>query len=174
MKVSVLIFLLSLSCATSSGHVTQTGNSINHFHVVFGQGGNEGSKGQRGASVDLSGTYSGTVNTPDLNLSGPGTFTITGNSFTLDVGGAQQTGTITARQVHGQIYATLRFGTTLPAQIITVRVTRRGTGELWLKSVFGESHSFSFSSFAGPLPPDPPSHKPCSPKLHRHCGKKKR
>ncbi|MFN2597368.1 MAG: hypothetical protein ABR563_09310 [Pyrinomonadaceae bacterium] len=105
--------------------------------------------GTAGTDADLSGTYTGTVNAPDMNLSGPATLTITGNNFTLDAGGNQQTGTMTAKSWPGQIAASLRFGTQLPAQIVSVRAKRMGASGLSLTSVKGETHSFSFTTSGG-------------------------
>jgi hypothetical protein len=108
-----------------------------------------GGYGTPGTDVDLSGTYTGTVNAPDMSMSGAATLTITGNSFTLDAGGSQQAGTLTAHQWPGQIAVSMRFGTTLPATIVSVRAKRMGTSGLSLMSVPGESHSFSFTTGGG-------------------------
>jgi hypothetical protein len=105
--------------------------------------------GTAGSDVDLSGTYTGTVSAPDMNLNGPATLTITGNTFTLDAGGSPQTGTLTARQWPGQIAASMRFGTTLPATIVSVRAKKMGASGLSLTSVKGETHSFSFTTGGG-------------------------
>jgi hypothetical protein len=105
--------------------------------------------GTAGSDVDLSGTYTGTVSAPDMNLNGPATLTITGNTFTLDAGGSPQSGTLTARQWPGQIAASMRFGTTLPATIVSVRAKKMGASGLSLTSVKGETHSFSFTTGGG-------------------------
>jgi hypothetical protein len=107
------------------------------------------SMGTPGTDVDLSGTYAGTVNAPDMSMSGPATLTITGSSFTLDAGGSQQAGTLTAHQWPGQIAVSMRFGTTLPATIVSLRAKKMGASGLSLMSVKGESHSFSFTTGGG-------------------------
>jgi hypothetical protein len=105
--------------------------------------------GTPGSDADLSGTYTGTINAADMNMSGPATLTITGNSFTLDAGGNTQSGTLTARQWPGQMAASMRFGTTLPATIVSLRARRMGASGLSLMSVPGESHQFSFTTGGG-------------------------
>ncbi|MDT7541644.1 MAG: hypothetical protein QOE33_1548 [Acidobacteriota bacterium] len=105
--------------------------------------------GTAGSDVDLSGTYTGTVSAPDMNMNGPATLTITGNTFTLDAGGSPQSGTLTAHQWPGQIAVSMRFGTTLPATIVSLRAKKMGASGLSLMSIKGEPHSFSFTTGGG-------------------------
>ncbi|MCA1614145.1 MAG: hypothetical protein LC800_08360 [Acidobacteria bacterium] len=104
-------------------------------------------EGTPGTEHDMSGTFTGTVNAPDWNLSGPATITFTTNTFTIDAGGNTQSGTYTAREWPGQIAVSMRFGTELPANIVSVSAKHRGES-LTLTSVRGESKKFSFTTAA--------------------------
>ena len=96
--------------------------------------------------ADLSGTYNGTVNYPDGNLSGDATLTITGNQFSLESGGSTLSGRVTAVKTCNYIGATLSIGEATPTQMATViSVRAQKTGDrLSLTSVPGERRSFSF------------------------------
>lgn len=125
-----------------------------------------------GSAHDMSGTFTGTINAPDMNLSGPATLTFTANTFTIDAGGNTQSGTYTAQEWPGQVAMSMRFGTELPANIISVRVKHRGDS-LTITSVPGESKKFSFTTAAsrrrrGRRPPaaemaPPPTPEPTPP-----------
>ena len=100
--------------------------------------------GRPGQPANLDGTYTGTVNYPDGGLTGDGTLTITGNTFTLN----GQSGTLTAYEWPGYIAVSMRFGTDTPAKIVSVRAKRSGSW-LTLTSVAGEAHQFSFRGTSG-------------------------
>lgn len=106
------------------------------------------SMGTPGGDHDMSGTFTGTINAPDMSMSGPATITFTTNTFTIDAGGATQSGTYTAREWPGQIAVSMRFGTELPANIVSVSAKHRGES-LTLTSVRGESKKFSFTTARG-------------------------
>lgn len=97
-------------------------------------------------AADLSGSYSGTVNYPDGNLTGAATLTINGNQFTLESGGSTLSGRITAIKTCNYIGATIMIGESTPTQMATViSVRAQKTGDrLTLTSVPGERRSFSF------------------------------
>lgn len=105
-------------------------------------------EGTPGAEHDMSGTFTGTINAPDMNMTGPATITFTTNTFTIDAGGSTQSGTYTAREWPGQIAVSMRFGTELPANIVSVSAKHRGQS-LTLTSVRGESKKFSFTTGGG-------------------------
>jgi hypothetical protein len=105
-----------------------------------------------GKNADLSGTYMGTVNYPDGNLSGAATLTINGSSFTLAIdGGETVTGRISAVTTRGYTGATLRFGErtesdkvkTEPIPQVSVRAKKMGD-KLSLMSVPEDTRKFSF------------------------------
>ena len=100
--------------------------------------------GRVGEAATLDGTYTGTVNAPDFGLTGDGTLTITGNTFTLN----GQSGTLTTQQWPGYTAVSLRFGTDTPAKIVSTRARHNGSW-LTLTSVPGELHSFSFRGTSG-------------------------
>jgi len=100
--------------------------------------------GKPGQPANLDGTYTGTVNAPDFGLTGDGTLTITGSTFTLN----GQSGTLTAYQWPGYIAVSMRFGTDTPAKIVSLRAKRSGSW-LMLNSVPGEMHQFSFRGTSG-------------------------
>ena len=100
--------------------------------------------GSAGAEHDMSGTYTGAIEAPALNLSGPATVTFTNNTVSITTeGGGSASGTYTAREWPGQIAVSMRFGTGYPADIYSVRARHRGQW-LWLTSVPGESKQFRF------------------------------
>ncbi len=101
-----------------------------------------------GTDADLSGTYSGTINYPDGGMTGDATLTITGRDFTLMSGGQSATGTVTAVTTRGYTGASMRFGTDVPAKIVSVRARKTGD-RLTLTNVKGETHEFSFNSGRG-------------------------
>lgn len=106
------------------------------------QGGN--TAGSAGAEHDMSGTFTGTIDAPALNLSGPATVTFTTNTVSITTeGGGTASGTYFAREWPGEIAVSMRFGTTYPADIYSVRARHRGES-LWLNSVPGETKQFSF------------------------------
>jgi hypothetical protein len=106
------------------------------------------SLGRVGEAASLDGTYTGTINYPDGGMTGDATLTITGNNFTLESGGNTQTGTLTTQSWPGQIAVSMRFGTELPAKILSLRGKKTGNG-LMLMNTSGESHQFSFHSGGG-------------------------
>lgn len=108
------------------------------------QGGAGSTLGRVGDAMSLDGTYAGTINYPDGGMSGDATLTITGNTFTL----GDQSGTLTTQTWPGYTAVSMRFGTELPAKIISLRAKKTGSG-LTLTSVSGESHQFSFHSGGG-------------------------
>lgn len=112
------------------------------------QSGGGMSMGTPGGDHDMSGTFTGTVNAPDMSMTGPATITFTTNTFTIDAGGNTQSGTYTAREWPGQIAVSMRFGTETPANIVSVRAKHRGES-LSLMSVPGESKKFSFTTGGG-------------------------
>jgi hypothetical protein len=143
------------------------------------QGEAPSSLGRVGEAASLDGTYTGTINYPDGGMTGDATLTITGNNFTLESGGNTQTGTLTTQSWPGQIAVSMRFGTELPAKIISLRGKKTGNG-LMLMNTSGESHQFSFHSGGGggamgggrrrrgrrrhsAAPPAPPAEQPATP-----------
>ena len=112
------------------------------------QSGGGTSMGTPGGDHDMSGVFTGTINAPDMSMSGPATITFTTNTFTIDAGGTTQSGTYTAREWPGQIAVSMRFGTELPANIVSVSAKHRGES-LTLMSVRGESKKFSFTTGGG-------------------------
>src|SRR3712207_4135492 len=70
---------------------TQAQNS-NSSETATAQGGN--TSGSAGAEHDMSGTYTGTIDAPALNLSGPATITFTNNTVSITTeGGGSASGT---------------------------------------------------------------------------------
>lgn len=112
------------------------------------QSGGGMSMGTPGSDHDMSGTFTGTINAPDMSMTGPATITFTTNTFTIDAGGNTQSGTYTAREWPGQVAVSMRFGTELPANIVSVSAKHRGES-LTLSSVRGESKKFSFTTGGG-------------------------
>ena len=104
--------------------------------------------GSAGEQHDMSGTFTGTINAPGLNLNGPATVTFTTNTVTIEAGGTTASGTYSAREWPGQIAVSMRFGTTYPADIYSVRARHRGQS-LTLRSVPGETKEFWFTTGRG-------------------------
>jgi hypothetical protein len=101
--------------------------------------------------TDLSGTYTGTVNYPDGGATGAATLTITGNQLTLEAGGTNLTGKISAETTCHYTGATIAFAGTPPATSTSVSVRAKKVGKgLTLTSVAGETHKFSFVSGRAP------------------------
>jgi hypothetical protein len=98
--------------------------------------------------TDLSGTYTGTVNYPDGGATGAATLTITGNQLTLEAGGTNLSGKISAETTCHYTGATIAFAGT-PSTSVSVRAKKVGKG-LTLTSVAGETHKFSFVSGRAP------------------------
>jgi hypothetical protein len=105
-----------------------------------------------GASEDLSGTYTGTVNYPDGSLSGPATLMITGNDFTLTPdGGTAISGHVSAVKTRGYTGVAMQLGAYSPSGTgqgtppvsVSLRMKKKGNG-LWLTSVPEAAHQFSF------------------------------
>jgi len=105
--------------------------------------------------MDLSGTYSGTVNYPDANLSGNATLTITGNNFTLTAGSTTQSGRVTAVTTCGYTGVTMMFGDLTPptpspnppAALPAVSLRAKKMGDrVTLMTVPGEKRAFSFGT----------------------------
>jgi hypothetical protein len=112
--------------------------------------GNENTSG--GMTDDLSGTYTGTVNMPDHNMSGAATLTVTSNSYTLTGEGMSHSGAFIANTTRGYTAVTMELGPTDAGQtptFISLRARRLGGGGLSLMSVPGERRSFSFSTAGG-------------------------
>ncbi|MFL6210349.1 MAG: hypothetical protein ACJ74W_15945 [Pyrinomonadaceae bacterium] len=147
--------------------------------MPMAQGGAMSSLGRVGDPASLDGTYTGTINYPDGSMTGDATLTITGNNFTLESGGNTQTGTLTTQSFPGQTAVSMRFGTELPAKILSLRAKKTGNG-LMLMNTSGESHQFSFHSGGGggamgggrrrrgsrrrsAAPPAPPAEQPATP-----------
>lgn len=108
-----------------------------------------------GKPEDFTGqSYSGTVNYPGGNLSGPAKLEfMADNQFSLTPeGGQAMTGRYSAVTTRGYTGMTMMFGTasgpTTPATIISVRVKKVGNG-LQITNVPEESKQFSFSSSGG-------------------------
>jgi hypothetical protein len=108
--------------------------------------------------TDLSGTYTGRVGYTDVVMAGDATLTITGNEFTLTNGQMTATGRIVAVTTCNYTAVTMRFGKdetvaagqTPPPPPPTVSLrARRTSGGLFLDTVPGESHMFSFHSTGG-------------------------
>jgi hypothetical protein len=105
--------------------------------------------GSPGAEHDMSGTFTGTIDAPALNLSGPATITFTTNTVSISTeGGGSASGTYFAREWPGEIAVSIRFGTTLPADIYSLRARHRGES-LTLRNVRGESKQFWFTTGGG-------------------------
>jgi hypothetical protein len=112
--------------------------------------------------ADLSGTYTGKVNYPDASLTGDGTLTITGTSFTLTAGSSTQSGRVTAVTTCGYTGATMMFGDLTPPTpspnpppalpAVSLRAKKVGS-HVTLMTVPGEKRSFSFSSVAAAKAP---------------------
>ena len=96
--------------------------------------------------TDLSGTYTGTINYTEGNMSGDATLTITGNDFTLTSGSATQEGRVVAVTTCNYTAVTMRLGKEAGAlPTLSLRAKRMGSG-LSLMSVPGEPKQFSFTS----------------------------
>ena len=108
--------------------------------------------------TDLSGTYTGTANYTEGNLSGDATLTITGNDFTLTSGSTTLEGRVVAVTTCNYTAVTMMFGkpqTTAstgaqppPLPAVSLRARKVGSG-LRLESVGGETRQFSFGSSGG-------------------------
>ena len=113
--------------------------------------------------IDLSGSFTGSVDYPEGGLSGPATLTLTTNpgggyAFTItpDGGGTPVSGRATAVNTRGYIAVTMMFGDTTPPPAgqappplpaVSLRARRAG-GRVTLMSVPGEKRKFSFSAVA--------------------------
>lgn len=103
-----------------------------------------------GEATDLSGTYTGRVRmTGGHEMSGQGTLTITGNSFTLEAEGMTHSGKIIAITTRGYTGATLWFSDQTDSATNTplaasVRV-RRGRGSVNITPVPGSRNRFWFN-----------------------------
>lgn len=96
--------------------------------------------------TDLSGTYTGTINYTEGNMTGDATLTITGNDFTLTSGSTTQEGRVVAVTTCNYTAVTMRLGKEAGAlPTLSLRAKRMGSG-LSLMSVSGESKQFSFTS----------------------------
>ena len=107
-----------------------------------------------GTDEDLSGTYTGNVTmTGGHEMSGPGTLTITGNSFTLESGGMTHNGRIRAVTTRGYTGASLWFtditdtATNTPL-VASVRARKSGD-RLTLSPVPGARNRLTFASAGG-------------------------
>jgi hypothetical protein len=104
--------------------------------------------GSPGTQHDMSGTFTGTIDAPALNLSGPATVTFTTDTVSITTeGGGSASGTYSAREWPGEIALSIRFGTTLPADIYSLRARHRGQS-LTLRNVRGEPKQFWFTTAA--------------------------
>ena len=107
-----------------------------------------------GSDEDLSGTYTGNVTmTGGHEMSGPGTLTITSNSFTLEAGGMTHNGRIRAVTTRGYTGATLWFTDITDAVSNTplaADVRARKSGDrLTLSPVPGTRNRLTFASGGG-------------------------
>ena len=145
--VFALVAAFALLTADLSTQAQNSNSSTTGGEASAPQGGN--TSGSAGAEHDMSGTYTGTIDAPALNLSGPATITFTNNTVSISTeGGGSASGTYSAREWPGQIAVSMRFGTSLPADIYSVRARHRGQG-LWLRSVPGETKQFTFGTAGG-------------------------
>jgi hypothetical protein len=108
-----------------------------------------------GQPSDLSGTYSGVVNYPEGNLTGPATLTITGNQFTLTPeGGSPVSGRVSAVNTRGYTGVAMQLGDytaptaggtpSTPPSTVSLRARKTGNN-ISLSSVPGAMHQFSFT-----------------------------
>lgn len=103
-----------------------------------------------GAQTDLSGTFTGRINmTGGHEMSGDATFTITGNSFTLESGGMTHSGRIYAVTTRGYTGAALIFtdiqdSATSTPLACSVRV-RRGRGSISMTPAPGSRNRLTFT-----------------------------
>jgi hypothetical protein len=108
-----------------------------------------------GQPSDLSGTYSGVVNYPEGNLTGPATLTITGNQFTLTPeGGSPVSGRVSAVNTRGYTGVAMQLGDyaapaaggtpSTPPATVSLRARKSGNN-ISLSSVPGATHQFSFT-----------------------------
>jgi hypothetical protein len=112
--------------------------------------------------TDLSGTYTGTVSFPEVNLNGPATLTITGNTFTItpEGGGSPVSGRLTSVTTSKYTGVTMMFGDSTappptqnppPPPLPTVSLQAKRTGDrVTLTSVPGEKRQFVFATSGGP------------------------
>lgn len=108
------------------------------------QSGSMPGMGTFGDVADLSGTYTGTINYAEGGMTGEATLTLTSNTFTITAGSATASGTLSARSWPGYTALSMRFGDTLPANIISTRAWHRGR-TLRIQSVAGEARKFTFN-----------------------------
>ena len=143
-KLLVPAFALVTAFAFVAADLNTQAQNTNSSEAAAAQGGN--TSGSPGAEHDMSGTFTGTIDAPALNLSGPATVTFTTNTVSITTeGGGTASGTYTAREWPGQIAVSMRFGTTLPADIYSVRARHRGQS-LTLRNVSGETKQFWFTT----------------------------
>ena len=129
----------------TAGDTSMPSTNDNSGVMASGAGmqGGSGTLGRVGDAATLDGTYTGTINYPDGNLTGDATLTINGTSFTLESGGNTQSGTLTTQMWPGYTAVSMRFGTETPAKIISLRA-RKNRNWLQLNNVGGERTKFSF------------------------------
>jgi hypothetical protein len=104
------------------------------------------SDSQLAKRVDLSGTYFGTLQYSDRDLSGVARLTISGNSFVLEIDATKLSGHIEAVEASDHIKVSLTFTPqeASPGESISLSARKTG-GYLWLSSPPGESHAFRFA-----------------------------
>ena len=96
--------------------------------------------------VDLSGTYFGTLQYSDRDLSGVARLTINGNSFVLEIDSTTLSGHIEAVEASDHIKVSLTFTSQEASPKASLSLSARKTGGyLWLSSPPGESHAFRFA-----------------------------
>ena len=109
----------------------------------------KGGLDRAGDQADLSGTYVGTINYPEGNMTGEGTLTITGNRFKLTSGSSAQTGSLSSLSFPNYTTVAMRLGDSTSATTISLRATRVGV-RLTLSSVRGEQRVFLFNGLRRP------------------------
>jgi hypothetical protein len=108
--------------------------------------------------LDLSGTYSGSINYPAAGMLGDATLTISGNRFSLNAGSKSETGNITAVATCKYTAVAMMFGqwrtpqpgdpVQPPLPMLSLTATRQGD-QLVLKTSPSERREFSFAPKTG-------------------------
>lgn len=104
-----------------------------------------------GDQTDLSGTYTGTLNFPEMNVNGDSTLTITGNDFTLTTPSGTQAGRVFAVTTRGYTSVAMRFndamaggtGASTTPMVVSARARRMGDRLMLSKVPGGREISFT-------------------------------